>query len=229
MTSEPRSDKPESRAADERLLLSAERAILPRLRRRTVRRTTSRRAPLDAFLTSTLAVAIAEIGDKTQLLALCLACRYAARGAIVAGIAVATVANHALSAWLGVWIASILPPGWLPWLVGTSFLALGVWLLFPDKDAPPDGVLLERGAFAATTALFFLAEIGDKTQVATVVLAAHYIQPVTVIAGSTLGMLAANAPVVFAGRWLMSRMPLGWARGLAFALFLGFGGAAVMI
>lgn len=182
---------------------------------------------LEAFLVSTLAVALAEIGDKTQLLALFLATRFASRWAIVHGIVVATLVNHGLSAWFGAWLAGLLPPGWLPWLVGGSFIAIALWLLVPDRDGVRRNGVLERGAFIATTVLFFLAELGDKTQVATVVLAARYAQTAAVVAGTTVGMLIANVPVVLAGHWLMKRVPVEWTRRIAFVLFLVFGVAAI--
>jgi putative Ca2+/H+ antiporter (TMEM165/GDT1 family) len=152
---------------------------------------------MEALFSSTLAVAIAEIGDKTQLLSLFLAARFTQRYAIIAGIFVATVLNHAASAWLGVFLMNWVPAEWGRWVIG---------------------------AFVATTVLFFLAEIGDKTQVATVVLAANYQNLVMVVLGSTVGMMAANVPVVLAGRWLMERMPMAAARWGACLLFLGLGG-----
>lgn len=178
---------------------------------------------MDALIASTAAVAIAEIGDKTQLLSLFLVARFHARGAIVAGIIVATLLNHALSAWLGAWLASVLPPGWLPALVGLSFVLIGLWLLIPDRDDAGESPLYRYGPFVATTVLFFLAEIGDKTQIATVVLAARYAETWQVIIGTTLGMLAANVPVILAGRWLMERLPLNASRIAACVLFLTLG------
>ncbi|HLV77393.1 MAG TPA: TMEM165/GDT1 family protein [Marinobacter sp.] len=175
---------------------------------------------MDAFLASTLAVAVAEIGDKTQLLSLYLAARYATRTPIILGILVATLLNHALSAWFGAWVAMHLPEGWLPWILAVSFLAIAVWLLVPDKDSSGDSAFLGMGAFMATTIMFFLAEIGDKTQVATVVLAARYTETFWVIIGTTLGMLIANVPVILAGRWLMERLPLATARVSASILFV---------
>ena len=172
------------------------------------------------FLSSTAAVAIAEIGDKTQLLSLFLASRFKQRYAIIAGILVATLLNHGASAWLGVWLLDLLPPHMAPWIISGSFGLIALWLLIPDKqDGGPSGID-KYGAFAATTVLFFLAEIGDKTQIATVVLAAKYNETFWVIIGTTLGMMIANVPVVFAGRWLMDRLPLKYARWSAFALFL---------
>lgn len=162
------------------------------------------------------------------MLALFLATRFASRLAIVAGIVVATLVNHGLSAWLGAWLADLLPPGWLPWLVGGSFIAIALWLLVPDGDGARDDGVLRLGAFTATTVLFFLAELGDKTQVATVVLAARYEAVVAVVVGTTLGMLIANVPVVMAGHWIMERVPMQWTRRIAFVLFLAFGVAAIL-
>lgn len=175
---------------------------------------------MDAFLTSTAAVFIAELGDKTQLLALFLVGRFARRSPIILGILVATLLNHGLSALLGAWVAEWLPEVWLAWLVAASFLALALWLLLPDKDEGADSRLLGLGAFTATSLTFFLAEIGDKTQIATVVLAARYDATFWVIVGSTVGMLMANVPVIMAGKWLMERLPLATARLAASGLFL---------
>lgn len=178
---------------------------------------------MDAFLASTLAVAIAEIGDKTQLLSLFLACRFTHRSPIVLGILVATLLNHALSALLGAWLADVIPAGWLPWIIAGSFIAIAIWLLIPDKDDSEESGLLRFGAFTATTVMFFLAEIGDKTQIATVVLAARYDNTLMVVLGTTVGMLLANVPVIMAGRWLMDRMPLQTARIAACVLFIILG------
>ena len=178
------------------------------------------RAAMEILLSSTAAVAIAEIGDKTQLLSLFLASRFKQRYAIIAGILVATLFNHSASAWLGIWLLDLLPPGMAPWIISGSFLLIALWLLIPDKQDDGPSSLDKYGAFVATTILFFLVEIGDKTQIATVVLAAKYNEMFWVIAGTTLGMMIANVPVVFAGRWLMDRLPLNYARWGAFALFL---------
>jgi len=175
---------------------------------------------MDAFLASTLAVAIAEIGDKTQLLSLFLVARYAKRLPIVLGITVATLLNHALSAWLGAWLALFIPAGWLPWVLAVSFVALAGWLLIPDKDDSDSSAFLGMGAFMATTIMFFLAEIGDKTQVATVVLAARFTETFWVIIGTTAGMLIANIPVIMFGRWLMERLPFAKVRIGASILFV---------
>jgi putative Ca2+/H+ antiporter (TMEM165/GDT1 family) len=178
---------------------------------------------MDAFIPSTLAVAIAEIGDKTQLLTLFLTARFAQRNAIILGILVATLLNHALSAWLGAWLVQWIPQGWVPWIIGLSFIAVGLWVLIPDKEDEEDGAVLKYGAFIATCVLFFIAEIGDKTQIATVILAARYDSLFWVIAGTTLGMMLANVPVAYAGKWLMQKIPLNLARWSACGLFVGLG------
>jgi putative Ca2+/H+ antiporter (TMEM165/GDT1 family) len=175
---------------------------------------------LSALLISTATVALAEIGDKTQLLALLLAARYRRPWAIVAGIAVATVANHALAAWLGHWLATLLSPQAMRWLVAGSFAAVAVWTLRADRldeGAPrPTG-----SAFLAALVAFFLAEIGDKTQIATVLLATRFDALAQVILGTTLGMLAANVPVVLLGHRFADRLPLRGARWTAAAVFAG--------
>ncbi|MEE2000088.1 TMEM165/GDT1 family protein [Alkalimonas sp. MEB108] len=179
---------------------------------------------MDAFLASFTAVAIAEIGDKTQLLSLFLAARFRSKLAIIAGILVATLLNHAASAWLGVWVAQFIPAGWQGWLLGGSFILVALWLLIPDKDDSEDTGVLKFGAFMASCILFFLAEIGDKTQIATVILAATFEDAIwMVIWGTTFGMLAANVPVVYAGSWLMEKISLDWARRAACAIFMLLG------
>ena len=175
---------------------------------------------MEILLSSTAAVAIAEIGDKTQLLSLFLSTRFKERWAIIAGIALATLFNHGVSAWLGVWLLGWIPPHMAPWIIAASFLLIALWILVPDKQDDGPSSLEKYGALVATTVLFFLVEIGDKTQIATVVLAAKYNETFWVIMGTTLGMLAANVPVVFAGHWLMDRIPLKYARWGAFTLFL---------
>lgn len=175
---------------------------------------------MDTFLASTFAVAIAEIGDKTQLLSLFLIARYARRLPIILGISVATLLNHALSAWLGAWIAQAIPAGWLPWVLAISFVVIAGWLLIPDKDDASNSAFLGMSAFMATTIMFFLAEVGDKTQIATVVLAARFTDTFWVIIGTTTGMLIANIPVIMAGGWLMERLPLTKARIGASILFI---------
>ncbi|WP_245156865.1 TMEM165/GDT1 family protein [Lysobacter arenosi] len=176
--------------------------------------------PLMTAAVSTGTVALAEIGDKTQLLALLLAARFRKPWPIVAGILVATLLNHALAAWFGTLVAQWLNPQVLRWVVAISFLAVAVWTLKPDKLDDEDGALPARGAFVATTIAFFLAEIGDKTQVATVLLAARYQPFWEVVAGTTLGMLVANVPVVLLGSRLADRLPLKTARTVAAIVFL---------
>ena len=173
---------------------------------------------MDALLVSTLTVALAEIGDKTQLLALLLAARFRKPWPIIAGILVATLLNHALAAWLGATAASWLTPGMLRWVVAGSFVAIALWTLRPDQ-VDEDAPLPTRGAFIATTVAFFVAEIGDKTQVATVLLAARYEPLWEVVAGTTLGMLLANVPVVFLGSRFADRLPLKAARYVAATVF----------
>src|SRR5688500_8097906 len=175
---------------------------------------------MDALLFSTVAVAIAEIGDKTQLLALMLAARYRKPWPIDAGILVSTVLNHALAGWLGAIVGAWIDPVWLRWLVVASFLAVALWALVPDtldEDGAPTASRF--GPFVATTIAFFVVEIGDKTQIATVVLAARYDPLWQVVAGTTLGMVVANAPVVLLGAKFAARLPLQAARWAAAAVF----------
>jgi putative Ca2+/H+ antiporter (TMEM165/GDT1 family) len=184
---------------------------------------------IEALLVSTGVVALAEIGDKTQLLALLLAARFRKPWPIVAGILVATLLNHALAGLLGAWITSWLSPGVLRWVLGVSFLAMAAWTLIPDQIEDDEAQLASRlGVFGATFVSFFLAEMGDKTQIATVAMAAQYAQVLAVVAGTTLGMLIANVPVVFAGDRLARRIPMRWVHGLAAALFALLGVAALM-
>lgn len=175
---------------------------------------------MDALFVSTLAVAVAEIGDKTQLLALLLAARYRKPWPIVAGIALATLLNHALAAWFGAALSEWLAPQMLRWVVVASFLAVAVWTLRPDSLGEDERKRSAQGAFIATLVAFFLAEIGDKTQVATVLLAARYDALGQVIVGTTLGMLLANVPVVLLGSRFASRLPLKAARIAAALVFL---------
>jgi putative Ca2+/H+ antiporter (TMEM165/GDT1 family) len=184
---------------------------------------------IEALLVSTGVVALAEIGDKTQLLALLLAARFRKPWPIVAGILVATLLNHALAGLLGAWITSWLSPGVLRWVLGVSFLAMAAWTLIPDKIEDDEAQFASRlGVFGATFVSFFLAEMGDKTQIATVAMAAQYAQVQAVVAGTTLGMLIANVPVVFAGDRLAQRIPMQWVHRAAAALFALLGVAALM-
>ncbi len=174
---------------------------------------------LQGLLVSTGTVALAEIGDKTQLLALLLAARFRKPWPIAWGILVATLVNHAISAWFGAELSEWLSPEVLRWLVAGSLLAVALWTLKPDT-LDENETLPARGAFIATTIAFFLAEIGDKTQVATVLLATRYSPLWQVIAGTTLGMLVANLPVVWLGHRFAERLPLKLARRVAAVVFL---------
>lgn len=183
---------------------------------------------MEAILTSISTVALAEMGDKTQLLALFLAARFASKFQIVLGIVAATIINHLISAWFGVQITQWVPGEWLNWLIGASFIIVGLWILIPDKDDSDDNNFLKAGAFLATFVLFFIAEVGDKTQIATVLLGAKYQSVLWVTIGSTLGMLIANVPVVYAGQWLMQRIDPKKTRIAACILFLLMGVAAIL-
>ena len=178
--------------------------------------------PFAAAWISTGTVALAEIGDKTQLLALLLAARFRKPWPIVCGILVATLLNHALAGWLGSLAAQWLTPQVLRWVVAGSFLAIALWTLKPDTldQGQP---LPARGAFVATTIAFFIAEIGDKTQVATILLAARYTPLWEVVIGTTFGMLLANVPVVLVGARFSQRLPLRAARLIAAAVFAALG------
>jgi putative Ca2+/H+ antiporter (TMEM165/GDT1 family) len=179
---------------------------------------------MEAFLSSTLLVAIAEIGDKTQLLAILLAARFRQPLAIIAGIAAATLANHALAAWLGTLAAGWLDGSGFRLVLAAGFVAVGLWTLVPDKlDADEAPAVGARGAFLATLIAFFLVEMGDKTQVATVALGARYQAVAAVTAGTTLGMLIANVPAVLLGEALVKRIPLARVRQAAAALFVATG------
>jgi putative Ca2+/H+ antiporter (TMEM165/GDT1 family) len=163
---------------------------------------------MEAFLVSTSIVALAEMGDKTQLLALVLAARFRKPWPIVWGIFVATVFNHALAGAAGAWITTLIGPQMLRWVLGVSFIAMAVWMLIPDKLEDGDtGEGPRWGVFGTTVVAFFLAEMGDKTQIATVMLAAQYSGWLWVVAGTTLGMMLANAPVVWLGERITRRIP----------------------
>lgn len=174
---------------------------------------------MQALLLSTFAVAVAEIGDKTQLLALLLAARFRKPLPIIAGILVATLLNHALAAWAGALVAQWLTPEVLRWIIAGSFLAVALWTLKPDAIDDAQS-LPARGAFVATAIAFFIAEIGDKTQVATVLLATRYEPLWQVVVGTTAGMLLANVPVVLLGSRFARRLPLRAARSAAAIVFL---------
>lgn len=178
---------------------------------------------MDAFLVSTAIVALAEIGDKTQLLAFILAARFRRPWPIVLGILVATLANHAFAAAVGTWLTTLIGPQTLRWVLGLSFIAMAVWTLIPDKLDEDEARLPRLGVFGATLVAFFLAEMGDKTQIATVALAAQYQALVAVVAGTTLGMMIANVPAVLLGDRIATRMPVKLVHGIAAAIFLGLG------
>ena len=164
---------------------------------------------MEAFLISTGIVALAEMGDKTQLLSLVLAARFRKPWPIVLGILVATMANHGLAGAVGSWVTTVLGPDVLRWVLGVSFLAMAVWMLIPDKlDEEDTGSAPRMGVFLTTVVAFFLAEMGDKTQIATVMLAAQYQAWFAVVAGTTLGMMLANAPVVWLGDAITKRVSL---------------------
>jgi len=179
---------------------------------------------LEALAVSTGVVALAEVGDKTQLLAFMLAARYRRTTPIVLGILVATVVNHAFAAALGTWLTHALGHDVLRWVLGLGFLAMAVWILIPDKlDADEVQLKNGMGVFMTTTVAFFLAEMGDKTQVATVALAAQYEAFMAVVAGTTLGMMIANVPAVLVGDRLAHRMPVRLIHAIAAALFAVLG------
>jgi putative Ca2+/H+ antiporter (TMEM165/GDT1 family) len=177
---------------------------------------------VEAFLTSTGIVALAEIGDKTQLLALLLALRFRKPAPIIAAILVATLVNHALAGALGAWITTVVPPQAMRWILAGSFLAMAIWALVPDKLDETEAPRESRGSrvFVVTFVAFFLAEIGDKTQIATVAMAAHYPEVLLVVAGTTLGMMIANVPAVFAAESIAARVPLRLIRAIAAAMFV---------
>ncbi len=177
---------------------------------------------MEAFLTSTALVALSEIGDKTQLLSFVLAARLRKPWAIIAGIFVATVLNHALAGSVGAWASTLVPAGWLPWIVGLAFIAFGIWTLKPDTldDDEAAAKMHPAGAFVTTTIAFFIAEMGDKTQLATVALAARFDALAWVVIGTTLGMMLANAPAVLLGEGLARRLPLDKIRWIAASVFV---------
>jgi Ca2+/H+ antiporter, TMEM165/GDT1 family len=180
---------------------------------------------LEAFAVSTGVVALGEMGDKTQLLALLLAARYRAPRAIIAGILVATLANHAAAAALGAWLTRWVDPDWMRWLLGASFIAVALWMLVPDRadDDAAGRHATQRSVFWLTVVAFFLAEMGDKTQIATVMLAAKYDALWTVTAGTTLGMMIANVPAVLFGERVLTKLPVKWVHRIAAVVFAAIG------
>ncbi|HEX7890938.1 MAG TPA: TMEM165/GDT1 family protein [Ramlibacter sp.] len=179
---------------------------------------------MEAFLVSTGIVALAEMGDKTQLLSLVLAARFRKPWPIVLGIFAATLANHALAGAAGSWVTGVLGPDVLRWVLGGSFIAMALWMLIPDKLDEGDASTAPRfGVFGTTLLAFFLAEMGDKTQVATVMLAAQFNAWAAVVAGTTLGMMLANAPVVWFGDRITRKVPIKAVHTIGALVFLVLG------
>ncbi len=184
---------------------------------------------MEAFFISTGIVALAEMGDKTQLLALVLAARFRKPWPIVLGILVATVANHALAGALGAWVTTVLGPEALRWVLGVSFIAMALWMLIPDTldEGDSAGKAPRLGVFGTTVLAFFLAEMGDKTQIATVMLAAQYHAWLWVVAGTTLGMMLANAPVVWFGERITRIVPIRVVHWVSAGVFAALGVLAI--
>ena len=183
---------------------------------------------MEAFLLSTGIVALAEIGDKTQLLAFCLAAQFRRPVPIVLGIFTATVANHAFAGALGNWITGLMGPDVLRWVLGISFLAMAAWILVPDEIDEDEQPAARYGVFVATVIAFFLAEMGDKTQIATVALAARFDSLLAVVAGTTFGMMLANVPAVYLGKSVATKIPLKLVHGIAAAIFAAIGVATLL-
>jgi len=179
---------------------------------------------MEPLLVSTSVVALAEVGDKTQLIALLLAARFRKPVPIVTGILLATLANHGLAGALGAWVTTVLSPEVLRWALGLSFLAMAAWTLIPDEiERDETRVARHLGVFGATLISFFLAEMGDKTQLATVAMAAHYPSPLVVVIGTTLGMLLADVPAVFVGDRFAAKIPMKLVHSIAAAIFAVMG------
>ena len=178
-----------------------------------------------AFIVSTSVVALAEMGDKTQLLSLILAARYRKPMPIVLGILVATLLNHAMAGALGAWLSSLMRPEVLSWVMAAAFIAMGLWILVPDKLDEDDVAVPKQqmGVFFATVVAFFLAEMGDKTQFATIALAAQYSDVFSVVLGTTLGMMMANAPAVYLGNRFAQRLPTKIIHMIAAIIFIAIG------
>jgi len=184
---------------------------------------------MESLFVSTGVVALAEIGDKTQLLAFILAARFKKPIPIVLGILAATVINHGLAGALGAWITSTITPEVLRWILGASFIGMAIWTLSPDKIEEEETQIAKRfGVFGATFVTFFLAEMGDKTQIATIAMAAHYAAPLLVVIGTTLGMLIADVPAVFAGEKLANKIPMKLVHSIAAAIFAALGIATLL-
>ena len=179
---------------------------------------------MDSLLISTGVVALAEMGDKTQLLAFILAARFKKPLPIILGILSATIINHGLAGALGAWITSMVNPDVMRWVLGTSFIGMAIWTLIPDKIEEEETQIAKHlGVFGATFITFFLAEMGDKTQLATIALAAHYAAPFEVVVGTTLGMLIADVPAVFVGNKFAARIPMKLVHSIAASIFAVMG------
>lgn len=184
---------------------------------------------MESLLVSTGVVALAEIGDKTQLLAFLLAARFKKPVPIILGILVATIFNHGLAGAVGAWITHTVSPEILRWALGASFIAMAIWTLIPDEIEDDEAQIAKRfGVFGATLITFFLAEMGDKTQIATVAMAAHYADPLLVVFGTTLGMLIADVPAVFVGDKLANKIPMRLVHSIAAAVFAALGIATLL-
>ena len=184
---------------------------------------------MEALLVSTGIVALAEIGDKTQLLAFLLAARFKKPVPIIFGILVATILNHGLAGAVGAWITHTVSPEILRWVLGASFIGMAIWTMIPDEIEDEETQVAKRfGVFGATLITFFLAEMGDKTQIATVAMAAHYADPMLVVVGTTLGMLIADVPAVFIGDKLANKIPMRLVHSIAAAVFAALGIATLL-
>lgn len=183
---------------------------------------------MDAFLISTGVVALAEIGDKTQLLAFILAAKFRKPIPIILGVLVATIANHAFAGALGAWITSLVSPETMRWVLGVSFIGMAIWTLIPDKFDESEAKFARFGVFGTTVIAFFLAEMGDKTQVATVALAAQYHAFIPVVAGTTLGMMIANVPAVLLGDRIAGKIPVRIVHAIAALIFAIIGVATLL-
>ena len=179
---------------------------------------------MESLYISTGVVALAEMGDKTQLLAFILAARFKKPVPIILGILAATLVNHGLAGALGAWITSVVSAETMRWVLGLSFIGMAVWTLIPDKIEEEETQVAQKlGVFGATLVTFFLAEMGDKTQIATVALAAHYAAPLMVVIGATLGMLIADVPAVFVGNKFAAKIPMKLVHTIAAAIFAVMG------
>lgn len=178
---------------------------------------------MESFFSATALVAIAEMGDKTQLLAMLLATRYRCFWPIFWGVLLATLLNHAGAAFAGKLLADLITSGIVSLVASALFLLLGLWLLIPDKEPECDTPFSDKGAFMASLITFFIAEMGDKTQIATITLGAQQAETVLVIAGTTLGMMIANVPAILFGDMLLQRISDALMRKLACALFIAYG------